>query len=134
MRPIVGTEFVPQVFYGKINRVFRNRELIGNLLLAMTIWKESENFQPPSRKIVVTHVLGETGRYLGRNVPTAGVNRSDHAQQLVHVHALQNITRGSGSDRTLDVAVTIGGCPHDDTSVAILPSNCDQRVGALRRS
>ena len=132
MRPIVGPEFVHQVLNVKINCVLRNRQLIGNLLVAMTISNESENFQLPSRKIVVTHVLGETGRYLGRNVPTAGVNRPDHPQQLVHVHALQDITRGSGSHRTLDVAIAIGGCQHDDMSVSILPSNCDQSVGAIR--
>jgi hypothetical protein len=74
MRPIVGPEFVHQVLDVKINRVLRNRQLIGNLFVTMTVSNESENFQLPNCKIVVTHMLGEAGRHLGRNVPTAGVN------------------------------------------------------------
>jgi hypothetical protein len=89
----------------KIDGILRNRKLIGNLFVAMAISNESKNVQLSSRKIVVTQMLGEAGRHLGRNVPPASVNRPDHAEQLVHMHALQDIARGSCSHRTLDVAI-----------------------------
>lgn len=44
MRPVVGLEFVHQVLYMKINRVFRDGQLIGNLFVAITVTNEPENF------------------------------------------------------------------------------------------
>jgi hypothetical protein len=37
MRPIVRLELVHQIFYMKIDRVFRDRELIGNLFVAVAV-------------------------------------------------------------------------------------------------
>ena len=83
MSPIVGLKFVHQVLDMEINRALRNRKLIGNLLVAIAIANESKNLQFPRRKVVVTQVLGEASRHVGRNMPPAGVNRSDHGQQFI---------------------------------------------------
>ena len=78
--PIVGLKFIHQVLDVEVNRGLRNRQLICNLLVAMSIANESKNLQLPRRKIVVPQVLGNASRYIGRNVPPASMNRPDHAQ------------------------------------------------------
>src|SRR6266478_3350260 len=70
--PIVGLKFIHQVLDVEVNRGLRNRQLIRNLLVAIAISNESKNLQLPRREVVVTHVLGEASRYVGRNMPPAG--------------------------------------------------------------
>src|SRR5580700_4648833 len=116
MSPIIGLKFIHQVLDVEVNRGLRDRQLISNLLVAIAIANESKNFQLPRRKVVVTEMLGEASRHLRRNMPSPGVNRSDHAQQFIFRHALEYVSRRSRSHRALDVAIAIGGCQHDDTS------------------
>src|SRR5258708_38073883 len=80
MRPIIRSQLVHEVLDVEVNRGLRNRELICNLLVAMSIANESKNLQLSCCKIVVTQVLGDAGCYVGRNVPPASVNRPDHTQ------------------------------------------------------
>src|SRR5260370_11680055 len=89
MRPIVGSQLVHEVLDVEVNRGLRNRELICNLLVAMTIANEPKYLQLPRRKIVLPQVLGNASRYIGRNVPPTGMNPPDHAQQFIFRHALQ---------------------------------------------
>src|SRR5260370_22204623 len=107
MGSIVGLKFVYQVLDMEINRGLCNRKVIGNLLVAIAIANESKNLQLPLRKVVVTHVLGEASRHVGRNMPPASVNRSDHAQQFIFRHALKYVSRPSCSQGTLDVAIGV---------------------------
>src|SRR6266481_3679778 len=116
MGPIVCLKFIHQVLDVEVNRGLRNRQLIGNLLVAIAISNESKNLQLPGRKVVVTQMLGEASRHLGRNMPPASVNRSDHAQQFAFRHALKYVSRRSRSQCTLDVPIAVGGCQDDDTS------------------
>ena len=74
MGPIVGLKFIHQVLDVEVNRGLRNRQLICNLLVAMSIANESKNLQLSCCKIVVTQVLGEASRHVERNMPAAGVN------------------------------------------------------------
>ena len=80
MRPIIRSQLVHEVLDVEVNRGLRNRQLICNLLVAMSIANESKNLQLSCCKIVVTQVLGDAGCYVGRNVPPASVNRPDHTQ------------------------------------------------------
>jgi hypothetical protein len=80
MGAIVGLKFIHQILDVEVNRGLGNRQLVRNLLVATAVSNESKNLQFPFRKVVVTKMLGETGCDLGRNVTSASVNRSDHAQ------------------------------------------------------
>lgn len=53
MRPIIGSQLVHQVLDMEVDGGFRNRQLIGDLLVAIPVTNESEHFQFPTRKIVV---------------------------------------------------------------------------------
>ena len=64
----------------EVNSSLRNRQLIRNLLVTIAISNESKNLQFPRREVIVTQVLGETRRHIGRNKSAASVNRLDRAQ------------------------------------------------------
>src|SRR5260370_33314888 len=83
MGAIGGLKFIHQVLNVEINCGFRDRQLVRNLLVAMAIANESKNLQLPLRKVVVTHVLGEASRHVGRSIPPSTVNRSMTAQQFI---------------------------------------------------
>ena len=79
MGPIVGLKFIHQILDVEVNRGFGDRQVICNLLVAITISNKSNNLQLPRRKVVVTQMLGETSRHVGRNMSVASMNQSDHA-------------------------------------------------------
>src|SRR5260370_42641757 len=107
MGAIVGLKSMHRVLNVESNCGFRDRQLVRNRLVAMAIANESKNLQLPLRKVVVTHVLGEASRHVGRNMPPASVNRSDHAQQFIFRHALKYVSRRSCSQCTLDVPIGV---------------------------
>ena len=78
--PIVGLKLIHQVLDVEVNRGLRNRQLIRNLLVAIAISNESQNFQFPRREFVIPKVLSKASGHVGRNMASAGVNRSDYAQ------------------------------------------------------
>jgi hypothetical protein len=53
MRPIVGPELIHEILDVEINGSLRDRQVIGNLFVAMAVSNESKNFQFSRRKIVV---------------------------------------------------------------------------------
>jgi hypothetical protein len=57
--------------------------------------------------------------------------RSNHIQQFILRHALENVSRSSGSPRALDLAVAVGRRQHDNPPVRKLSANCDQDIGAI---
>src|SRR5713226_9225480 len=82
MRPVIGPQLTYQVLNVEIDGGLRDRQLIGNLLVAIAVSNEPEHLQLPSRKIFLAQVLGEPGCHLRWNVPTAHVDRTHHLQQF----------------------------------------------------
>src|SRR6202451_3365103 len=132
VRPIVGSQFVHKILNVEIDRGLRNRKLIGNLLVPITISNEPEYLQLANRQIVIGQMLGQAGRYFRWNVPFASVHRPDHSQQFVFRHALKEVTCRSRSQSAGALPVAGRSCKHDDTGLGILAANGDQGIGAIR--
>src|ERR1700684_4097875 len=60
------------------------------------------------------------------------MNRADHCQQVVFSHAFQEVSGGAGPHGSLNLAIAVRGCQHDDASSRELASNGDKNVSAVR--
>src|SRR5437016_413760 len=107
MGPIIGLQFVHQVFNVEVNGGLGNRKLIGNLFVAIAIANEAEHLQLPGRKILFSEMFGEAGCHLRWNVSSSGVDRSDYIEQFILRHALEDVSRSSRSHRPLDLAIAV---------------------------
>src|ERR1044072_1305919 len=59
------------------------------------------------------------------------MNRSDNLKQVVTGHALQNVRRGAGPQRALNLAIAIQRRQHDDARTRKLTTDPDQRIYAV---
>ena len=94
----------------------------------MPVSNEPQHFKFSTRKIVVSQVLCEPSCYLGGHIPTSSVNRTDHAQKLIFRHAFEDVSGGSGPERTLNFAITVGGSQKNDARLRKLAANRDERA------
>jgi hypothetical protein len=78
MRSVIGPQLAHHVLNVEVDSGLCNRQLIRNLLVAITVSNEPEHLQLSSRKIFLAQVLGESRRHLRWNVPTAGVDGTHH--------------------------------------------------------
>ena len=107
MGPIVGPELIHEILDVEIDGGLRDGQFIGNLFVAVAISNESKDFQFSHRKIVVAQMLGKSGRHLWWDVPFASMNRTNYRQQFILRHALQHVSRGACSHRSLNLAIAV---------------------------
>jgi len=74
VRPIVGPQFVHQVFDVEVDGRLCDCEVIGDLFVAIAVANQAQDFQFSRGEVVVAHVFGEAGRDFGRNVAPASVH------------------------------------------------------------
>src|SRR5258708_29333644 len=97
MRSVVGTQFVDEVLDVEVNRGLRDRELIGNLFVPIAIANEPQHLQLASRKILFAKMLRKAGGHLGWNMSFPRMHRANDGQQVVFLHALENVTRSTAT-------------------------------------
>src|SRR5260370_35310892 len=89
---VVGSQFVHEVLDVEVCGGLRDRQLIGNLLVAISISDEPEHVQFPGRKIFFSQMLSEAGSHLWRNMSLTCMDGSDNIQQFVFRHALKDVS------------------------------------------
>src|SRR5262245_36253067 len=95
VRPIIRSQLVHQVLDMKIDGRLGNRQLIRNLLVAVSVSNEPKNFKLPVCKVFFAQMLSKTGCHCWRHVAISSVNRSDHTQQFVLGHAFKHVAGGA---------------------------------------
>src|SRR5262245_43636162 len=105
MRTIVCSQLVDDVLDMKIDGVLGNTESIGYLFVLETVANQLQHFQLSRSEVFFTQMLGQESRHFCRNLPFAGMNGSDHSQQIILRHALENVAGRSRTKCTLDLAV-----------------------------
>ena len=71
MRSIVGLQLVDQILDVKIHCCFRDGQLIRNLLIAMTVANQPQDFQFSSGKVFIAQVLSQACRDICGNMASA---------------------------------------------------------------
>src|SRR5580704_11560914 len=107
VRSVIGPQLVHQVLDVKVNRSLGDRQLAGNLLVAIAIPDQPQHLQLPGRKIFVTYMFGKAGCHLRRNVPSPSLDGSHDVEQFIFRHALQDVSRRSRSHGSLDLAIAV---------------------------
>src|SRR6266567_9228539 len=129
--PIICVKLIHEVLYVEIHRGLSDRESVGYFLVSKAVADEREHLQFPGREVLFPKALGNAGSNLGRDVFFAGMDSADYTQQLVLVHALQNISTGARSHRPLDLANAVRSCQDNDPRVMELSSDCYERIRAV---
>ena len=104
---------------------------IGDLLVAVAVPNEPEHLELSGGEVFLAEMFGEASRHLWRDVPSAGMDRSHHRQQLVLRHALEKVGRSARSHRALDLAVAVRRREHDDARPGELSANRDEGVRSV---
>jgi hypothetical protein len=105
--PVISPELIQQILDMKIDGVFGNRELVGNLFVAITVPDKPENVEFADRQIIVAQIFRETGSYLRWNVPPPLMNGPDNAEQFSRRHTFQDVGGCPGSHGAMDVRIAV---------------------------
>src|SRR5215469_1511856 len=114
MSPIIGLKLLHDIFDVKVYGGLGNRELIGNLLVTVSIADQFENLQFTRSEIFLTQVLCYATRNLRRDPPSPGSDLADDLQQLILGSALKHIRRRSCPQSSLNLYITARSRQHDD--------------------
>ena len=82
VRPIIGIQFRKDALDSPLDRVLRDAELIGNLLVRVPRGDEAQHDHFGRCQGLIADVLSDLERCLRRQTPFAGMDRSDGLQQI----------------------------------------------------
>jgi len=129
--PIVGTQLADDILNVKINGRFRNRQLIGDLFVAIAVPYQAQNFDLAVRQILLAHMLRKTGCNLRWNMASAGMDGTNDGEQFVLWHALEDVSIGSRAQCATYFRVSVGSRQDDDAGVRRLSPNGDKRIRSV---
>src|SRR5215470_5306973 len=83
LRTIVCAEFLQDVLEVCFDRLFRDKELFGNIPISISVRQLTKNVQFAGSKLFVAVMLGQLSRYLGRNLLLSCMNLANYSHQFV---------------------------------------------------
>jgi hypothetical protein len=111
---IIRSKFVHKIFDVEVHCRLCDIQFVGNLFVAVAIANELQDLQFSGCKIILPKVFSKAGRHFRRNVPTTGMNRADYVQQFIFGHAFEDVSGGTSSHGSLNIAIAIRIRQHDD--------------------
>ena len=82
MSSIIGTKFGQDILYSAFDRLFGDRQLIGNLLVGVALSDQAKDADFARCESIIGGVFGELVGNLRRNGFPAGMDGSDRVQQF----------------------------------------------------
>src|SRR5262245_22762240 len=132
MSPVVGLKLLHDILDVKVDRGLGDRELIGNLLVAVAIADQFQDLQFTRSKIFLAQVLCYATRNIRGDPPSPGSDLADDLQQFILGSAFEHIRRRSCTQSSLNLYITARGSQHDDPGLWELMSYGYERLGSTR--
>src|SRR6266436_2612332 len=132
MSPIIGLKLLHDILDVKVYDGLGNGELIGNLLVAISIADQFENFQFTRSKIFLTQILCNNTRNIRRDPPSPSSDLPNDLQQFILGSALKHIRRRSRAQSSLNLYITARSRQHDDLGLWKLIAHGYKCFGSTR--
>jgi hypothetical protein len=131
MSAVACAQLVKDVLHTALDRLFRNRELGGNLFVGVPGSDQPQHIDFLGRQAFVAGVFDKLGRAIGRYRFAPRGNRANGMQEFLVQEILQQVSLGTGLDRPLRLNVS-GICSEDnDPRFGEFTADRDNRVKAV---
>src|SRR5215472_15100133 len=117
LRAIAGTKFLHNVLNVRFDGLFRDKELFGNIPVAISASEMTKNLHLAHRKAFVAVMFSQGSRDLGRDTSFPRMDLANYAHQFAGRHTLKNICASSGLKCPSNFDITSKGRQHDDTGI-----------------